>query len=162
MKAAVVPVAALVLFVVGLCIEAGEQKVPLKDVPKPVIDAVRAKFPKAELKEATKETGNDGKVTYEISLVNQRKNVTVSLDPKGEIAEIETEIAVKELPKSVTDALAGKYPKATLKKAEEVVEIDDGKEEKEYEVLVVTAEGKSIEVNVEANGRIKEDQDDDD
>jgi len=162
MKSVVMPVGALaLLLVVGSCVLADEQKVPLRDVPRAVLDAVRAKFPKAELKGATKETGEDDEVTYEISLVNQGKKVTVSVDREGKIEEIETEIAIGDLPKSVTDALAAKYPKATLKRAEEVVEIDHGKEEKEYEVEVVTPEGKSIEVKVEANGRINEGEDDD-
>ncbi len=68
---------------------------------------------------------------------------------------------MSDLPKPVTDAIAGKYPKATLKKAEEVVEIEDGKEEKAYEVDVVTAAGKAVEVKVDASGKIEEDEEDD-
>ena len=44
---------------------ADEEKVPLKDVPKAVLDAVKVKFPNGELTEATRET-EEGKTTFEI------------------------------------------------------------------------------------------------
>jgi hypothetical protein len=156
MKAALVLLGSFVLLAVGALSQADEQKIDLKDVPKAVLDAVRVKYPRAELKEATKETEKNDEVTYEISLVNQGKKITVSLDRNAKIGEIETEVAIVDLPKTVTDAIAAKYPRATLKKAEEIVEIENGKEEKEYEVEIVTSEGKSMEVTVAANGEIEE------
>lgn len=150
----------LVLLGLASSIQADEHKIPLSDVPKAAINAVKRKFPRAELKQAVKEV-EDKKTSYELSLLNAGKHVTVSLDEKGEIEEIETEIAVSDLPKPVTAAIAGKYPKATLKKAEEVLEIEDGKEEKAYEVDVVTAAGKAVEVKVDASGKIEEDEEDD-
>ncbi len=144
----------LLLLVLGSSVQADEHKIPLSQVPQAAIAAVKHKFPHAELKGAVKEVENK-KTTFEISLLNAGKHVTVSLDDEGEIEEIETEIAVSDLPKAVTAAIAGKYPKATLKKAEEVVEIEDGKEEKKvYEVDIVTAAGKSVEVKVNASGKI--------
>jgi Putative beta-lactamase-inhibitor-like, PepSY-like len=160
MKCAVLVVIGSLLLVHSSAVAADEKKVPLGEVPKPVLDAVKLKFPRAELKEAVKDVDDD-ETSFEISLLNAGKHITVTLDDEGEIEEIETEIALSELPKPVTDAIAGKYPKATLKKAEEVVEIEDGKEEKAYEVDVVTAEGKSVEVRVEASGKIEEDEADD-
>ena len=153
-------VVGLVLLVLGSSVQADEHKIPLSEVPKAAIDAVKHKFPRAELKEAVKDVEDD-ETTFEISLLNAGKHVTVSVDDEGEIEEIETEIAVSDLPRPVADAIAGKYPKATLKKAEEVVEIEDGKEEKAFEVEVVTAAGKSVEVKVNASGKIEEDEADD-
>lgn len=149
----------VVLLGVASSIQADEHKIPLSDVPKTVINAVKLKFPRAELEQAVKEV-EDKETSYEIRLLNAGKHVTVSLDEKGEIEEIETEIAMSDLPKPVAAAIAGKYPKATFKKAEEVVEIEDGKEEKGYEVDVVTAAGKSVEVKVDASGKIDEDEED--
>ncbi len=148
------------LILVHSSVAADEKKIPLGEVPKPVLDAVKKKFPHAELKEATKEVDDD-ETTFEISLLNAGKHVTVSLDDEAEIEEIETEITVGDLPKPVTDAIAGKYPKAKLNKAEEVVEIEDGKEEKAYEVEITTSDGKSLEVKVDAAGKIEEDEDND-
>lgn len=157
MKSALGAFTGLALLVTAGHLDAGEQKIPLREVPEPVLDAVKAKYPNAELKGATRETSANKRVTYEISAINQGKKITVSLGQEGKIEEIETEIAIADLPRIVTDALAAKYPKATLKKAEEIVDLDDGKEEKEYEVEVVTAEGKSIEVTIAANGKIDDD-----
>ena len=157
MKFVVLALMGPLLLVHASAVAADEKKVPLGEVPKKVLDAVKLKFPRAELKEAVKAVEDD-ETTFEISLLNAGRHITVSLDDEGEIEEIETEIAVSALPKPVTAAIAGKYPKATLKKAEEVVEIEDGKEEKAYEVDVVTAAGKAVEVKVDASGKIEEDE----
>jgi uncharacterized membrane protein YkoI len=157
MKFAFAAALGLVVLVMPARAQADEESVPLTKVPKPVLDAVKAKYPKAELKAATKETHANKTVTYEISIVNQGKKMAVSLDQKGEIEEVETEIAIQDLPHAVTDAIAAKYPRATLKKAEEIVEIEDGKEEKEFEIEIVTSQGKSVELKVDANGKIDED-----
>jgi hypothetical protein len=140
---------------------ADEKKIPLSEVPKLVLDAVKLKFPSGELREASKVLDDD-ETTFEISLLNAGKHVTVSADDEGEIEEIETEIAVSDLPKAVTDAIAGKYPRAKLKKAEELVEIEDGKEDKAYEVEITTSDGKSIEVKVDKSGKLEEQDDDED
>jgi hypothetical protein len=157
MKPALVLALAVDLLAVATLSRGDEQKIALKDVPNAVLNAVKAKYPTADLKEATKETEKKDVVTYEISLINEGKKITVRVDQNAKIKEIETEIAVGDLPKSVTEALAAKYPKATLKKAEEIVEFEDGKEEKEYEVEIVTSEGKSMEVTLSPSGKIDED-----
>ena len=140
-------------------VRADEEEVPLKDVPKVVLDAVKARFPGAELKEAAKET-EDGKTTYEVALDDKGKGVDVSLTAEGKITEIETEVAAKDLPKAVTAAIEAKYPKAKLKQAEERIEFEDGEEEKSYEVQVVTADGKDVEVTVDEEGEIEDDEKD--
>jgi hypothetical protein len=139
-----------------------EKKIPLADVPRKVLDAVKEKFPRADLKEAVKVVDDD-ETTFEISLISGVKHITVSLEDDGEIEEIETEIATAELPRTVTEAIAVKYPKATLKEAEEVIEFEDGKEktEKIYDVVFTTAEGKEVEARVDASGKIEEEEDDD-
>ncbi len=156
MKFSVSGILAVSVLVFGPSIRGDEQKVPLAQVPRAGIDAVKHKFPQAELKEASKEVEGK-KTTYEVSLTSAGKHITVSLDEKGEIEEIETEIAMSDVPRAVTEAIAARYPQAKIKKAEEIVEIEDGKEEeKAYELDVVTAAGKSVEVTVDARGKIKE------
>jgi hypothetical protein len=147
----------LVVLFLGSTLKADEQAVPLKDVPKAVLDAVKAKFPKAELKEAAKETEDDETI-YEISLVNDGKNVTVSVEDDGEIEEIETEITAADLPKAVTDALAKTFPKSTVKSAEKVEVTDEDEKETLYEVTVATADGKTVEVILEEDGEIEKDE----
>jgi hypothetical protein len=135
-----------------------EQKIPLGDVPKAVLDAVKAKFPHADLKEAAKEK-EDNEVIYEISIVDQGKKIDVSVDEKGEIEKTETEIAISALPKAVTNAIEAKYPKATIEKAELVIEFEDGKEdERNYEAVIVTDAKKTIEVVLTPKGKIVEEE----
>jgi hypothetical protein len=138
----------LALMVVVVASSRGdEQKIPLGDVPKAVVDAVKVKFPAAELKEAAKEV-EDGKTTYELSLEDKGINVDVAVTAEGKILEIERAVDPQDLPKKVKDAIEAKYPKATVRKAEVMTEVEDGEEETSHEVQIVTAEGKSLEVVV--------------
>ena len=155
MKSFVYVLAGLALVISGAAGRGDEKKVPLSEVPKVVLDAVRARFPGAELKEAEKEVDED-EATFEISLTAAGKHVTVSVDDEGEIEEIETELSIAGLPKAVADAIAAKFAKATIKKAEELVEIDDGKEEKSYEVQLATAGDETREVKLKASGEIED------
>jgi len=67
----------------------------------------------------------------------------------------EKEIASKDLPNAVRDAIEVKYPKSTIKLAEEVVKVKDGKEKLEfYEAIVDTADKKSFELQVASDGKI--------
>lgn len=139
---------------------ADEEKLPLDKLPKAVSEAVKKRFPKAELVEAAKETSKDGdkeKVEYEVTIKDGGTKIDVMLTPDGKITLIEKEIAAKDLPKAVTEALDAKYPKATLKVVEEVIKVTDGKEALDfYEVLLVTAEKQTFEVKLTAGGKITE------
>jgi hypothetical protein len=85
-----------------------------------------------------------------VNIENKGQKIDVILKEDGTIEVIEAEIAVKDLPKAVTAAIEAKYPKATLKKAEEVTKGD----KKYLEVVVVTADKKTVEVEVDAKGKI--------
>jgi uncharacterized membrane protein YkoI len=126
-----------------------EEKVPLDKLPRAVTDAVKAKFDGAELVSASKEKDN-GKLVYEVAIKHKGSNIDVSLTPKGKIVSIEKEIAAKDLPKAVSEALDAKYPKATIKKLEEVTEND----KVVYEALLVTAEQKTIEAVFDPSGKL--------
>src|SRR5262245_17957758 len=138
---------------------ADEEKVPLDKLPKAVVDAVKKRFPKAELVSAEKET-DDGKTVYEVAIKNDDQRIEVTLTPDGAITEIEKQIGTKDLPKAATEALAGKYPKASYKIIEQVTKVKDGKEKLEYyEVLLVTADKKKLEVSVTAEGKLTKEED---
>lgn len=126
-----------------------EEKVDLKKVPKAVIDAVKAKFDGAELLGAEKEKA-DGKLVYEISLKHNGHKIEVTVTPAGKIVSTEKTIAVKDLPKAVAEALDSKYAKATIKVVEEVTE----GEKVSYEVLLVTAGKKTVEVVFDPSGKV--------
>jgi uncharacterized membrane protein YkoI len=129
-----------------------EEKIPLSEVPKAVIDAVKAKFPGAKIEKAEKEV-EDGKTYYELSLeLNDDEDLEVKAKPDGTIVEIEKEIKAEDLPAAVTAALKDKYPGAKIKEAEEVTKGTTVS----YEVQIVTADKKKLEVTLDKNGNILE------
>jgi hypothetical protein len=142
-----------------VCLARDEVKVPLDQLPKAVTEAVKKRFPKAEMVEASKETEN-GKTEYEVTVKERGKKIDVTLSPEGTLLGLEKQIDAKDLPKAVTETLEAKYPKATYKTVEEIVKIQDGKEKLEnYEVLLVTAEKKEIEVVLSVDGKITKTED---
>jgi hypothetical protein len=155
-----------ILYVLAIVAAAGlvsaradEEKVPLDKLPKAVVEAVKKRFPEAELVSAEKET-EDGKTVYEVAIKHKGQSIEVTLTPEGAITEIEKQIEAKDLPKTVSAALEKKYPKATYKMIEEVIKVKDGKEKLEYyEVLLVTAEKKKFEVSVNPEGKIVKEED---
>lgn len=141
----------------GAPVNAKEEKVPLDQVPKAVLDAVKVKFPDAKLAEAEKET-EDGTTTYEIELDHKGQEYTVSATAEGKITEVEREVEIKDLPKAVTDAIKKKYPNAKMEEAEEVTA--DNKTT--YEVAVKNGK-KELELTLDASGKIlKEEEEDED
>jgi hypothetical protein len=174
-----IAILSLGLFAAAGAIQA-EAKIDVKELPKPVSAAVKAKFPKAKITEASKEEENH-KVIYEVVLADEGSKVSLAVSAKGKILEIEKPIGVEKLPKAVQATLAAKYSKAKIKAAEEVLKFenededddkpgkkeekdeDDDKPTKIYEV-VLASEGKGdVEVKFSATGKVieKEDEDDD-
>jgi hypothetical protein len=129
-----------------------EKKVPLDKVPKKVLDAVESWFPGAKLTSVEKEN-EDGKVVFDIELTHKGKKYEMDIHEDGTVIEIEKETAAKDLPEAVTKALDTKFPKATFK---EIMEVNKVKDKTltpiHYEVVVQTAEGKTMEVIVSLDG----------
>jgi hypothetical protein len=149
--------AALVLL--APAVRADEEKVPLDKLPKAVVDTVKKRFPDARLVSASKEDEN-GKTVYEVSIEDKGQKSDVTVTTEGALVSIETEIAAKDLPKAVAETLDQKYPKATFKTIETVVKVRDGKEKLEYyELLLVTAAGKKLEVTITPDGKVNHEED---
>jgi len=147
--------AALAVVVLAAAARTDEEQVPLDKVPKAVLDAAKKRFPKAELKGASKETA-DGKTTYEITFKEGGKNIDVTLTPDGVITLIEKEVAFKDLPTAVAATLNKKYPKATYGMIEEVIKVEGARESLEYyEAHLTTADKKVMEAEVLPDGKLK-------
>ena len=128
--------------------EEEETKVALDKLPKAVVEAVKKMFPKAEMLEASSEKEH-GEMHYEVEIKDNGQKIDVTVEEDGEIESLERELAIKDLPKAIVEAIAAKYPHSTLKSAETVSEIEDGKEELElYEVQIETADKKEMEVKI--------------
>ena len=76
--------------------------------------------------------------------------------PEGEITGYEKQIPAKDMPRAASQALEDKFPKATIKMVEEVYKVVKGQPDKVeyYEVALVTADNKKLEVHVAADGKI--------
>ena len=129
---------------------AQEEKIDLNKVPKPVLDAVKAKFVGAKLTGAAKEMA-EGKVVYEVAFTYKDYKYEVECTPDGSFIAIDKQIDAKELPKEVAKTLSDKYPKAKYNLIEEVTKKD---KIEYYEVDLTTADNKKIEVLVGPTGKV--------
>lgn len=133
---------------------AQESKVPLDQVPKAVMDASKAKFPGAKIREAAKET-EDGKTVFELAMTHEDRQVDVTFQQDGTLVVVETQIRVNEVPETVMRAVKGKYPGAKIDLAESVKKGPQLKKEVDfYEIQLTTAAKKSVEIEVDAKGKI--------
>jgi hypothetical protein len=138
---------------------ADEEKISSDKLPPAVSAAAKKRFPKAEITGASKEV-EDGKTMYEISLKDDGRKIDATFTVEGTLATIEKQITAKELPKAVAATLSSKYPGATYKTLEEVIQVKDGNETLAYyETLLETADHKQVEVEIGADGMIKKTED---
>src|SRR6516165_9166770 len=85
-----------------------EEKIKPEMLPKKVLDAVKSWFPEPEFTSLTKET-TDGKVVYDLEFKYKGRKYEMDIKEDGTVLEIEKEVAVKDLPKAVTQALKDKF-----------------------------------------------------
>jgi uncharacterized membrane protein YkoI len=126
------------------------EKVAPDKLPKPVRDAMTAKFPDAKVKTATKEA-DGGESFYEIAFTFKDHRYAVEITPAGAFRVIDRELDAKELPTAVAAAVDRAYPKARITLIEEVTRKD---KIEYYEVTLVTADRKEVEATVDPRGKI--------
>jgi hypothetical protein len=69
-------------------IEAIEKEIEVEDLPKAVLKAAKAKFPKAKIEKVEEISSEDDKVVYELSMAfTGKKSVEVVIAPNGKIIE---------------------------------------------------------------------------
>jgi len=133
----------------------GAMEIPLVQVPKAVMEAVKKKYPEAKPESASK--GIDGSQPfYDVHIKVKGRNVWVTCDTQGTILVIDREISFQELPKAVAGAVSKKYPKASIRGVNEIV---DGPETS-YD-LALTFQSKKLIAIFEANGKLVEESADD-
>ena len=151
----------LVVAVVGLLVTEGaacaQDKPDVSQVPKNVMDTLKAKFPKAVIDKWTKE--KEGEVViYDFEFKQEGRKFEADIKEDGTIHNWEKAIEAKDLPEAVTKALDQKYPKATRKEIMQITAVTDGKDALEgYEIVLETADKKEVEVTVAPDGKILED-----
>jgi len=133
-----------------------KDKLDIDKIPKKVMDTLKAKFPKAEIDKWTKEKeGAD--VVYDIEFKIEGRKWEADIKEDGTLLNFEKEISVKDLPEPVVKTVEKRYPKAKMKEVMEMTDVK-GKEEKlhGYEIIVLKADGKSVEITVAADGKLLE------
>ncbi len=150
-------VLAIFLFATPAANPQGKGKPDLNKIPKKVMDALKAKFPKAEIDKWTRE--KEGAVfVHDIEFKQEGRKFEADITEDGTIQNWEKEIAAKDLPAPVTKAVESRYPKAAIKEVMAVTEVKEGKEALEgYEVVLQKSDGKRTEVTVAPDGKFLED-----
>jgi hypothetical protein len=129
----------------------------LDKVPGKVMDALKAKFPKAEIHKWTKEKEGDV-VVYDFEFMQAGQKLEADVTEDGTIQNWEKEISAKDLPTAVKIAVEKGYPKATLREIMEITAVQAGKDALEgYEVVLQTGDERPVEVTFAPDGRILED-----
>ena len=137
--------------------EKAQDPLELDKIPKVVMDALKARFPDAEIHKWTKEKEGDI-VVYDIEFKQQDRKFEADIKEDGTIHNWEKEIAAADLPEVAMKAVEAKYPESAIKEIMEITAVTEGKEALEaYEVVLVTADKKEVEVAVAADGEILED-----
>ena len=132
--------------------KAGPEKIPQK-----VVDALEARFPNLKIQKWTKEE-EDGIVLYDVEFTQAGQKLEADIKADGAIHNWEKAIAVKDLPPVVRKAADTRYPKAAIREAMAVTAVKNGKEALEgYEILLITAAKKEVEITVAPDGKILED-----
>ena len=83
-----------------------------KDIPAAVQESFKKNFPDVTVKKWEKEDGN-----FEANFSKDGKTMSATFDAKGAWMETETDIAIKDLPASVSSYVKEHYSGATIKEA---------------------------------------------
>jgi len=131
---------------------AADEDIKPSELPSVVTNALKAKFPKAEIKSAEKGE-EDGKPIFEVTIKNDKHDIDVTLSTKGEILSFEKTLKMNDLPKAMKRSLNAKYPRATIQVIEEVWEHD---KLTGYEGVIITPDKKKVEVTFDPKAKLIE------
>ena len=145
------------LAVLGLAsARAQEERIPLDRVPGAVTDAAKAKFPGAEIQQASEET-EDGKPVYSLVMKHQGHDLNVTFKDDGAVVLVETDLSKKEVPRAVLRAVALEYPGASVRGAGSVWEGPEVKKTADYyQFHLLTADNKPRFLKVDPKGKVLE------
>jgi hypothetical protein len=130
---------ALVIAMMFFSVATFAQKLKSGDVPKVVKEKFVALYPGVMAK------WEKEKANYEAGFKKDGKTMSVLIDAFGNLVETETDIRISELPKTVSDYIAKKFPGQAVKEAAKIV---DSKGVMKYEAEV---KGKDYLFDVNGN-----------
>jgi hypothetical protein len=137
--------------------EKAKDKLDLDKIPKAVMDALKSKFPKAEIHKWTKAKEGDD-VVYDIEFKENGRKCEADIKENGTYINYEKEIAAKDLTEAVRKTLDKRYPKATLKEIMEITDVKGKNETLEgYEIVLEAVDKKEQEITIAPDGKVLED-----
>jgi len=151
-------VAPVLLISVWACAHAQEKsRSTANSIPPKVVDALKAKFPKAEIDKWTKETEN-GTVLYDIEFKEQGQKLEADIKEDGTIHNWEKAITASDLPMTVHKTVKQKYPKGKMKEIMRITAVKERNDQLEgYEIVLKLHGRKDVEVTVTPDGKLVED-----
>lgn len=144
----------------------------LHKVPEKVLISFNESYPGAKIVAIEKEEIKD-QVCFEFEIKIGENERTIIYLENGNLYAIEEEISIEALPQNIIDTLKKAYPKGEIDEAERiirgseteyevVVEVEEGKKETEYEI-VITSKGeitsKELIQDEEEKGKDLQDED---
>jgi hypothetical protein len=152
---------AVVTVLAALCLTPAavraQERLDPNNLPKKVADALKARFPKAEVHQATREQEGDT-VLYDLEFTQEGRKFEADILEDGRIDNWEQQISAADLPAAVTRAVERRYARSSLKEIMAITVVKGATEALEaYEIVLQTAEGKDVEVTVAPDGTIMED-----
>jgi Peptidase propeptide and YPEB domain/Putative beta-lactamase-inhibitor-like, PepSY-like len=151
MSIGILAIAVGLILVVGST-RADEEKTPLDKVPAAALQAVKKRFPDAQISGASKETEN-GKTVYEVTLKDKGRTVEVTATAEGTLLTIEREIPMKEVPEVVKKAFDAKSADAKVQSIEEVIKVEGAKETLQYYEFHLPGD---VEVCIYPDGKLRD------
>jgi uncharacterized membrane protein YkoI len=151
---------AVVGVLAAVTVDAGDaKKLAPGDVPKKIMDTVKARLPGAEVTSAEKETEN-GAIVFDLEMKDGGRKYEMDIKEDGTLVEIEKQVLDKDVPAAVTQALNAKYPGSAVKEVMEVNSVKGTRETPEHYEVVIATGGKEKEVVVSLDGKsVKEEED---
>src|SRR5262249_2176512 len=107
--------------------QADDKKISLDKGPKAGMTTVKNRVPGASITQIQKETEN-GEVIYDFELKHEGRKYEMDIKENGTVTEIEKEVAAKDVPEAVANAVKAKFAGATITEVMEVNKVK-GKEE---------------------------------
>jgi hypothetical protein len=139
-------------FLLATLLGGGQNKMPAK-----VLEALKTRFPNAEIEKWTREKEGDV-VLYDIEFRQAGQKYEADIKEDGTIDNWERAIEIKDLPAAVRNAVDARYAKAKLKEVMAITAVKGGKDVLEgYEITLETAEKKPVEMTIAPGGRVLED-----
>jgi Putative beta-lactamase-inhibitor-like, PepSY-like len=124
-----------------------EQAIKCDKVPAAVTNAFKAAYPKATIKDCSKEI-EKGKVAYEISSLEDKTRRDILYHEDGTVIVVEEAIPAGDLPEPVRLAISKKYPKGPITLAERLTRDSTVS----YEIRL-KHQGKTLELVYDPDGK---------